>query len=313
MINASRGTSFHYTLYIRHYSFIMLALDKETFSYWVTHPEDLTPTDLVQLQESLSAYPYCQALHTLTAKAASVHQRSQTVPYVRQAAAHALSRNALRKLIDNEFQWSENLLTKLNELSAKHVSIPDDYQQESYALFKAKAGLSNGFPKLTLLQWANPNDETDLSESQAQTGLAPSVPEPVVTIPTPEDPTLTETNLQKDLTQIAETPTAQPSPSPADIDRKRQFDLIDSFIRNEPRISPVKTKSGELPDQEDLSKRSKPTGGGLVTESFAKILEKQGKIDKAVDIYKKLIEKNPEKKAYFWAKIRELTGDSTES
>lgn len=285
----------------------MLALDKETFSYWVTHPEDLTPTDLVQLQESLSAYPYCQSLHTLMAKAASVHQRSQTIPYIRQAAAHALSRNTLRKLIDNEFQWSENLLTKLNELSAKHVSIPDDYQQESYALFTSKTGFSNGFPKFSLLQWSSPNDGSD------QALNASRLPEPVVSLPTPEDPTILESGLQNDLAQIAETTPAQPTPSAADLERQRQFDLIDSFIRNEPRISPVKAKTGELPDQEDLTKRSKPVGGGLVTESFAKILEKQGKIDKAVEIYEKLIAKNPEKKAYFWAKIGELMGGSAKS
>ncbi|MBD2756025.1 hypothetical protein [Spirosoma validum] len=279
----------------------MLALDKETFSYWVTHPEDLTPTDLVQLQESLSTYPYCQSLHTLLAKAASVHQRSQTVPYVRQAAAHALSRNALRKLIDNEFQWSENLLTKLNELSARHVPIPDDYQQESYALFKSKTGLGSGFPKLSLLQWANQPDQNDV------------LTEPIVTIPTPEDPTLTEKNLQNDLVQIVETAPALPVPTPEDIERQRQLDLIESFIKNEPRISPIKAKPTEPLEQEDLTKRSKPTGGGFVTESFAKILAKQGKVDKAIEIYKQLMVKSPEKKAYFAAKISELKGDLSDS
>lgn len=278
----------------------MLALDKETFSYWVTHPNDLAPTDFVQLQESLETYPYCQTLHTLTAKAASVHQRGQAVSFVRQAAAHALSRNALRKLVENEFQWSENLLTKLNELSARHVPVPDDYQQESYALFKSKAGLSNGFPKLPLLK---------LPGQAAQ-------PAVVVTTPTPEDPTLIETNLQNDLEQIAEATPAPPTLSPADVERQRQLDLIDSFIRKEPRIPPVRSKLDEPNTQEDLTKRTKPVGGGLVTESFAKILERQGKLDKAREIYEKLIVKNPEKKAYFAAKISELTradGRSTES
>ncbi|GAB3734711.1 hypothetical protein [Spirosoma lituiforme] len=278
----------------------MLALDKETFSYWVTHPNDLAPTDFLQLQESLVTYPYCQTLHTLTAKAASVHQRGQAVSFVRNAAAHALSRNALRKLIENEFQWSENLLTKLNELSARHVPVPDDYQQESYALFKSKAGLSNGFPKLPLLKLPGQTDQ----------------PAVVVTTPTPEDPTLIETNLQNDLEQIAEAAPPPPALSPADVERQRQLDLIDSFIKKEPRIPPVRSKLGEPNTQEDLTKRTKPVGGGLVTESFAKILEKQGKFDKAQEIYEKLMVKNPEKKAYFAAKISELSsadGRSTES
>lgn len=274
----------------------MLALDKETFSYWVTHPDDLTTTDFVQLQESLQAYPYCQSLHTLTAKAASVHLKSQVVPFIRKAAAHALSRNSLRKLIDNEFQWSENLLIRLNELSAKHVPIPDDYQQESYALFKSKAGLTNGFPKLPLLRLPEP---------------APL--ESKETTPTPEDPTLAETNLQNELAQIAEALPAEPTVSEADLARKQQFDLIEDFIRKEPRISPIRAKLGEPNEQEDLTKRSKPVGGGLATESFAKILAKQGKFDKACEIYEKLMVKNPEKKAYFAEKISELMSAANQS
>lgn len=268
----------------------MLALDKETFSYWVTHPDDLTPLDFVQLQESARAYPYCQALHTLVAKAASVHQKGQIVLYVRQAAAHALSRNALRKLIDNEFQWSENLLSKLNELSARHVAVPDDYQQESYALFKSKAGSGSGLPRLSLLRFGS------------------SVPpEFLATTPTPEDPTRTETTLQTELAQIAQPAPTPPILSAADHERQRQFDLIEQFIQKEPRISPVKAKSGEPLEQEDLTKRSKPAGGGLVTESFAKILIKQGKIDKAREIYAQLMAKNPQKITYFAEKLAQLT------
>lgn len=260
-------------------------LDKETFSYWVTNPDNLTGADFVQLQKSLSDYPYCQSLYTLTAKAASMHNKAQTIPLVRQAAAHALSRNSLRKLIDNEFQWSPNLLGKLNELSARHVSIPDDYQQESYALFREKAGVSENFLKLTLLH------------------MPGQVATVVETTPAPEGPTLTEVNLQKDLVQIDKT---EPVLSPADTERKRQFDLIERFIQKEPRIVRTPAKTGEILDQEDLSKRAKSVSGNLVTESLAKILIKQGKPAKAREIYEKLMAKNPEKKAYFAAKISEL-------
>lgn len=274
----------------------MLSLDKETFSYYVTHPEDLTATDFVQLQESVSAYPYCQSLHTLVAKAASVHQRGQAVPYVRQAATHALSRNALRKLIDNEFQWSENLLSKLNELSARHVPIPDDYKQESYALFKERAGLNERFPRLTLLQLPTPELLEPVSDS-SQTSPATEVKtEPII-----------EASLQPEPVQVKETtPPIPSSPSPADLERQRQMELIESFIKNEPRIAPVRAGINEVAAQADLTKRAKLTGGGLVTESFAKILEKQGKFDKAREVYEKLMVKNPEKKAYFAAKIDEI-------
>lgn len=44
----------------------------------------------------------------------------------------------------------------------------------------------------------------------------------------------------------------------------------------------------------------------LVSESLAEIHAKQGKFDKAIEIYKKLSLQNPQKKAYFAAKIDKL-------
>ncbi|GAA4457686.1 hypothetical protein GCM10023189_28810 [Nibrella saemangeumensis] len=272
----------------------MQPLDKETFSYWVTHPDDLTVTDFRLLQESLEAYPYCQSLHTLTAKAASLHQKGHTITFVRQAAAHALSRNALRKLIDNEFQWSDNLLSKLNELSQRHVPIPEDYQQESYALFKSKsgAGLKDSFPRLPLLQFAEP-----VFTKEAE----PAEPVPIV-----DESTLTETALQNDLEQSAPEPAPVEEVPAADPVLAVQKEIIEMFIKNEPRITPIRSKLEEQPEQEDLTRRNQGTLDGLATESLAKIMLKQGKTGKAIEIYEKLMLKNPEKSAYFAAKISEL-------
>lgn len=266
----------------------MQSVDKETFSYWVTHPDDLTPADLQTLQESLQEFPYCQSLYTLTAKAASLHRKSQTVSYTRLAAAHALSRSALRKLMDNEFQWSDNLLSKLNELSARQVPIPEDYQHESYALFKSKAGFSNGLVDLPLIRIPEP-----------------TMPELV--IPEPDDPTLSETTLQQDLIQHPEADA--PAPSPMESARHLQNELIENFIKNEPRLAPLRAKLSDPDEQPDLTERNQPVAvgrGGLATESFAKIMLRQGKKDKAVEIYEQLSLKNPEKKAYFAGKISEI-------
>lgn len=274
----------------------MQPIDKETFSYWVTHPNDLTVADLQQMQENLAIYPYCQSLYTLTAKAASMYQKGQTVPLLRRAAAHALSRNALRKLIENEFQWSDNLLLKLNELASRQVPIPDDYKHESYALYRSKPGVIGGFsmPLLTMPRLSFNNADGVLAETK----------------PPVDDTTLAEEALQADLALAEQTePALLPDPEQAqDTERRRQLEIIENFIRNEPRIGPVRGKLGDNTDQEDLAHRSQPVlpAGTMITESFAKILARQGKYDKAIEIYEKLALKNPEKNAYFAAKISEL-------
>jgi tetratricopeptide (TPR) repeat protein len=280
-------------------------LDKETFSFWVTHPDELLQTDFPVLQQAIEQYPYCQALHTLGAKGASVHQKSHAIEWVRKAAAHAISRNALRKLIDNEFQWSDNLLSRLNDLSSKHVPIPDDYQKESYALFKEKADQNRSFASFSFLNFTKPDFEKPISEPLPD---QPELAEIQPALPMVDESALTETTLQTSLELHAPAVLpAMPTVQETDPIRRKELEIIENFIRNEPQISRVRLKPGENAPQEDFSRRTgNSLGGGLVTESFAKILVQQGKLDKAIDIYQKLMVKNPEKNTYFAGKIDEL-------
>ncbi|GAB3920021.1 hypothetical protein [Larkinella terrae] len=287
----------------------MNKLDKETFSFWVTHPEELLPADIQPLTEAISAYPYCQSLYLLAAKATSVHQKSHAVEYVRQAAAHALSRNALRKLIENEFQWSENLLSRLNELSLKQVPIPDDYKKESYELFKRKAEQNHPFSSNPIFDFAksvafeehpiaeSPEDETELK------------PEPIgEVLPIIDEVILAEKEIRTTLEQqkSADEPVAMiESPDP---ERNRQLQIIEDFIKREPMIQRPRLNTSEQADQEDLTRRTPANSGVPVTEAFAQILARQGKSDRAIDIYVKLMLKNPEKKVYFAEKIAALKG-----
>ena len=84
------------------------------------------------------------------------------------------------------------------------------------------------------------------------------------------------------------------------------FDLINNFLRRQPRL----TRPAMLPPtpsaQADLSVRSTHAEHELVSESLAVILVRQGKIARAIEIYEKLIVKQPEKMAYFTAQIQQL-------
>lgn len=83
--------------------------------------------------------------------------------------------------------------------------------------------------------------------------------------------------------------------------------LIEKFLRSQPRIKsnarPVPTDA----PQADLSVRSTSAAPSLASESLAKIMVKQGKIGRAIEIYEQLMQRQPEKKAYFAAQIDLLT------
>lgn len=88
---------------------------------------------------------------------------------------------------------------------------------------------------------------------------------------------------------------------------KEQQDLIEKFIEISPSIKAKAANPPAVdPNQKDLSISSTSFGDHLISENLAEIFISQGKIDKAIDIYKKLIWKYPQKKAYFATRIEEL-------
>ncbi|MEM6523549.1 MAG: hypothetical protein AAF693_07150 [Bacteroidota bacterium] len=99
--------------------------------------------------------------------------------------------------------------------------------------------------------------------------------------------------------------TAQKKKTIASTKVESQQEIIERFIDKEPRISAKTIKSTEA-NQRDLSEKSTVYNEDLVSENLAQILLAQGKKDKALDIYKKLIWKFPQKKSYFAAQIEEI-------
>ncbi|PWJ59220.1 hypothetical protein CLV98_10252 [Dyadobacter jejuensis] len=88
-------------------------------------------------------------------------------------------------------------------------------------------------------------------------------------------------------------------------EQKKQKQIIEGFMRKNPRIA--RQENDLEPVSLDLNGRLAHRGGSSIdTEAFAKILINQGKIDKAKDVYQKLILKNPEKRNYFAKKLGEL-------
>ncbi|KAA9325915.1 hypothetical protein F0P96_19315 [Hymenobacter busanensis] len=80
--------------------------------------------------------------------------------------------------------------------------------------------------------------------------------------------------------------------------------LIERFLRTQPRIKAGTPRPATAVEpQADLSVRSTSTAPSLATESLAKILIKQGKTARAIEIYEQLMVRQPEKKAYFAAQI----------
>jgi tetratricopeptide (TPR) repeat protein len=95
-------------------------------------------------------------------------------------------------------------------------------------------------------------------------------------------------------------------PDALEMDPKdEQARLIDRFINAAPSISRPNKNDFFDPQQEAVNS-SFDEEDFLVTETLAKIHTDQGNLEKAAEIYKKLILKFPEKSSYFAALIQDL-------
>jgi tetratricopeptide (TPR) repeat protein len=86
----------------------------------------------------------------------------------------------------------------------------------------------------------------------------------------------------------------------------RQLDIIDHFLKLNPRIKSLAQLKVKAESQEDLSLKSTKIRKIMASETLANILVQQGKIRKAIKIYEHLILKLPEKKDYFASQIEKL-------
>lgn len=85
--------------------------------------------------------------------------------------------------------------------------------------------------------------------------------------------------------------------------RRKEFDIIEKFIKEEPQIKPP---APNKIDTENKAKKSSEDHGEVVSETLAKIYVEQMLYHKALDVYKKLSLKFPEKSTYFASQIKYL-------
>ncbi len=253
--------------------------DKETFAYWVTHPQELEASDLIKIEATTASYPYCQVMHILAAKCASNALPARAPELISRAAAYSVNRYALKNLVNNDPEWNGNIVARLTDIP----------------LFKKPAPAPSGLPPAP-----------GITESREPGIPNDRLPEKSLTS---DNELLVNEAVNQSLSRIQQMasdvpiPSEKPLPGPENDQKK----IIEKFIDVINTNGPNRIAIDESDQFEDLSMRSQTNvSNEFVTEALAQIFVRQGKIEKAIQIYQQLILKKPEKIDYFAEKIKEL-------
>lgn len=297
----------------------MSIIDKETFTYWVSHPHDLAPSDIPRLESTAKAFPYCQILYYLIAKASSQVQPFKLSEAIPKAAVYALDRKALRNLIE---ETGVTVAEQEEEVELKTiVQAPVVIEKVvTEVVEKEVANEEPETPRTLIPRPLSTYSSEGLAKQIAMIQLEDKVFPKEEKLPIDnvslifDDQLLKEKEITEELIQkekvktepsisMDSTPTIASEP-----EKQLHQNIIERFIQSDPRIGSIRVSTNDLSQSMDLTERlqASTSNDGFATESFAKLFVRQGKIDKAIGVYEKLILKNPKKKDYFAQKINEL-------
>lgn len=229
-------------------------------------------SDFLQLKKVQENFPYFQIPHVLIARYEFLKSEGTKSQLLAPAALTSPDRIWLKKLIEKPIPEDFKLAKEKDDF------LPED-----------KENIQDPATRTTSLK----NLGLQLKGQVPEEEVAPKAEKPAPKRRKPPKDDLIETIKRKEKRQIV------------DSKKQEQIDMIKAFSKKEFKLATIKEIEANQ-NTENLADSSTKLNENLLSESFAKILAKQGKKAMAKEIYEKLGLKFPEKRSYFADLIEKL-------
>ena len=265
------------------------------YTYLIQNPGSVTAEHEAQLDEVLAAFPYFQSARALQLKALNSRGSFKYNQALKQTAAHTADRSILFDFITSDVFLQDRIAHKIKHQQddLKNIELVDA-QEVQVAPLELEQKLKSE------LQKAKAVLDPDLFLKKQEE----EIPEPIV-----EDAPLSFNKEDKhsfsiwlQLTQVKPVEREEEKPQEVVDPRQERFKLIDQFLSNSPKIDPLE----EVASKKNLAKPFTKSSDSLMTETLAKVYLQQKNYKKAIQAYKILSLKNPEKSGFFADQIRAI-------
>ena len=303
-------------------------MEKTGFIDLINHYAGTQPEEANAIRNLRNNYPYSQVIQVLAARFAKDHAWSDQQGLLQSAAVYSTDRSVLKEVMTTTYAKSVRLakdrpaikqevapnvetstidfaaevlrdLERLQKTKSDFEHMLSDIESNLPVLNRGKEDViqeveegpeKKPATKKTAAKNTAANDEETADKPKAKRG--PGRPRKKE----PSDPL------------IEEIKTTKKKVTPSKQKAKEQIEIIDQFIKSQPKITPIESSNQNIVTEGDSDAAAEGDfGDNVISETLVEILKKQGKKDKAVEVLRKLIWKYPQKKAYFAAQIEELT------
>jgi len=246
-------------------------LENNQITYLLNHPDALKTEHQKELETLLADFPYFQPARALYLKCLKDQNSYTYNRELKKTAAYATDRSVLFEYITSETFINEETLSKeeseIELKKAEAILNPNLFEKRGFQAEQEKA-----VEEILEVHKPLPFSKDDKHSFQEWLKLTRAKP--------------------------IERTTEEPN---QDAEKKEKFKLIDKFIQENPKIDPKNSVSDT-----NLAKPFSDSNEHLMTETLAKVYVQQNNFKKAIQAYKILILKNPEKSGFFADQIRAI-------
>ncbi|UOY08160.1 hypothetical protein L0P88_06295 [Muricauda sp. SCSIO 64092] len=265
----------------------------------------LSPRETRELEAILEEYPYFQAARALHLKGLKNLESYKYNTALKLTAAHTTDREILFDYITSK-EFDQNHIA--NSIMGRETTLTDkqtiseeiDPNPDAAVIL----GETDESPLPQNIQHAEKILDPKLFDNKfpAKTSTEENSPEKQLELGKPLAFTKGEKHSFTEWLQLAQKkPIEKSADDPQEsLDKKKKFALLDKFIENNPKIVPKEDAEVRI----DIKESSKIDSNELMTETLAKVYLEQKKYKKAVQAYKILSLKYPEKSGFFADQIK---------
>lgn len=305
-------------------------MNRHRFNQLLNDPSLVENNDIRQLNEYRKKYPYFQGLYVIVAKALKDREHPKTDAFIKKAAIYSSNRAHLKSIIEGDDFFNQ----PKEETKSKEESIPLAPKEDAITASRPAQNkkpvetqeepkTDKAEPEIAVKKETKHSIKEKTEPEQLKTSKAIQIEEKAGEPESSgDDPILDELKATKARIEAllrGELPKEEaieeakpideikPSSAKAKTKKDSQIDIIKKFLDDDPQIDIKKKAQVEAEQvQQDLAENSLKGSDRFETETVAKLMIKQGKIQKGIGIYEKLRLKFPEKSTYFAAQIEKL-------